>query len=224
MNNKGSDKNVANIEDDIKLVKRYLENSAYKETDSDFFKNGGWEMVDLEIPKAIEKLLQDYTRQKQINEEHKKINGELREKVRMLEEDIKEIKESIEEAYRCYEYDLDYSPFSKGIAEMIENILAEREQKDKRIQELEEQVKTLDEAYTGVIKESKKWFDIAHNSIPKQVVIEALNTHKFAYEELNKKYDNTYYEDDEIRTRDFYMIVTEDRIVQVLKKLLEGEK
>ena len=46
------------------------------------------------------------------------------------------------------------------------------EQKDKRIQELEEQVKTLDEAYTGVIKESKKWFDIAHNSIPKQVVID----------------------------------------------------
>ena len=87
MNNKGSDKNVANIEDDVKLVKRYLENSAYKETDSDFFKNGGWEMVDLEIPKAIEKLLQDYTRQKQINEEHKRINGELRERVKELEEE-----------------------------------------------------------------------------------------------------------------------------------------
>lgn len=89
MNNKGSDKNVANIEDDVKLVKRYLENSAYKETDSDFFKNGGWEMVDLEIPKAIEKLLQDYTRQKQINEEHQKINGELREKVKELEKESK---------------------------------------------------------------------------------------------------------------------------------------
>lgn len=57
MGNKGSDKNVANIEDDIKLVKRYLENSAYKETDSDFFKNGGWEMVDLEIPKAMANIL-----------------------------------------------------------------------------------------------------------------------------------------------------------------------
>ena len=57
MNNKTSDKNVANIEDDIKLVKRYLENSAYKETDSDFFKNGGWEMVDLEIPKAMANIL-----------------------------------------------------------------------------------------------------------------------------------------------------------------------
>ena len=60
------------------------------------------------------------------------------------------------------------------VANELENLLAEREQKDKRIQELEEQVKTLDEAYTGVIKESKKWFDIAHNSIPKQAVIDLM--------------------------------------------------
>ena len=57
MSNKTSDKNVANIEDDVKIVKRYLENSAYKESDSDFFKNGGWEMVDLEIPKAMANIL-----------------------------------------------------------------------------------------------------------------------------------------------------------------------
>ena len=57
MSNKTSDKNVANIEDDIELVKRYLENSAYKESNSDFFKNGGWEMVDLEIPKAMANIL-----------------------------------------------------------------------------------------------------------------------------------------------------------------------
>lgn len=60
------------------------------------------------------------------------------------------------------------------VQDALQNILAEREQKDKRIQELEEQVKTLDEAYTGVIKESKKWFDIAHNSIPTQVVIDLI--------------------------------------------------
>ena len=73
MSNKTSDKNVANIEDDIKLVKRYLENSAYKETDSDFFKNGGWEMVDLEIPKAMANILaereQDKRRIKELEEE-----------------------------------------------------------------------------------------------------------------------------------------------------------
>lgn len=37
---------------------------------------------------AIEHLLSDYTRQKQINEEHQKINGELRKKVKGLEEYI----------------------------------------------------------------------------------------------------------------------------------------
>ena len=58
----------------------------------------------------------------------------------------------------------------------MQNILAEREQDKKRIQELEEQVKTLDEAYTGTIQESKKWFDVAHKSIPKQVVIDLKNS------------------------------------------------
>ena len=51
-----------------------------------------------------------------------------------------------------------------------------------RIKELEEQVKILDEAYTGVIKESKKWFDIAHSNIPKQKV-------KDKIEELKKEYE-----------------------------------
>lgn len=32
-------------------------------------------------------ILSDYTRQKQINEEHKRINGELRERVKELEEE-----------------------------------------------------------------------------------------------------------------------------------------
>ncbi len=45
----------------------------------------------------------------------------------------------------------------------------------KRIKELEEQVKILDEAYAGAIKESKKWFDIAHNRIPKQKIKEILD-------------------------------------------------
>ena len=57
MSNKTSDKNVANIEDDVRLIKRYLEDSSYKESDSDFFKNGGWEIIDLEIPRAMENIL-----------------------------------------------------------------------------------------------------------------------------------------------------------------------
>lgn len=78
------------------------------------------------------------------------------------------------------------------------------EQKDKRIQELEEQVKTLDEAYTGVIKESKKWFDIAHNSIPKQVVIDKM-------EELNK----------EIKSCDEIDAIFKIKQQQILQELLE---
>ena len=79
MNNKTSDKNVANIEDDIKLVKRYLENSAYKETDSDFFKNGGWEMVDLEIPKAMANILAE---REQMKKRYEEIDNELWERVK----------------------------------------------------------------------------------------------------------------------------------------------
>ena len=41
---------------------------------------------------TIEHLLQDYTRQKQINEEHRKINGELREKVKELEKENSTLK------------------------------------------------------------------------------------------------------------------------------------
>ena len=62
------------------------------------------------------------------------------ENVANIEDDVKEIKESIEEAYRCYDYDLDYNPFSRGIAEMIERILAEREQDKARIKDLEEEL------------------------------------------------------------------------------------
>ena len=57
MSNKTSDKNVVNVEEDVRLIKRYLEDSSYKESDSDFFKNGGWEIIDLEIPRAMENIL-----------------------------------------------------------------------------------------------------------------------------------------------------------------------
>ena len=86
MSTETSDKNVA-TEEDIKILENYLKNSAYKQSNSDFFKNGGWEIVDLEVPQALEHLLQDYTRQKHIDEEHQMINGELREKVKELEEE-----------------------------------------------------------------------------------------------------------------------------------------
>ena len=99
------------------------------------------------------------------------------------------------------------------VQDALQNILAEREQKDKRIKELEADLYSANEIIADLT-----------DSIPKQVVIDAINKHKLAYEELGIKYTNTHYEDDEKRARDFYMIVTEDRIIQVLQELLGEEK
>lgn len=61
------------IEEDIKKVENYLENnSAINDTNSNFFKNGGWEIVDLEIPKAMQYILADYKRVLKENETYKK--------------------------------------------------------------------------------------------------------------------------------------------------------
>lgn len=80
MNNKGSDKNVGSIEEDVDELKsimnlRTVSGFAYSQKNT------------LSLQKAIKNVLTDYTRQKQINEEHQRINGELREKVKELEEE-----------------------------------------------------------------------------------------------------------------------------------------
>ena len=72
MINKGSDKNVGSIEEDIRILQE---------------KDCMWHYPETRIEEAIENIIADYTRQKQINEEHQKINGELREKVKELEEE-----------------------------------------------------------------------------------------------------------------------------------------
>lgn len=61
------------IEEDIKIVENYLANSAINETDSNFFKNGGWETVDLEIPKSMQHILSDY---KSVLKENEKLKQE----------------------------------------------------------------------------------------------------------------------------------------------------
>ena len=72
MSNKTSDKNVCSIEEDIRILQE---------------KDCMWHYPETRIEEAIENIIADYTRQKQINEEHQKINGELREKVKELEEE-----------------------------------------------------------------------------------------------------------------------------------------
>ena len=138
---------------------------------------------------------------------------------------IKEVAERIvneyREKYKGEEFCPEPSEQTCRAYEIL-NILAELEQKDKRIQELEEKLLDIIQGTEIINKETPEY--VKENYIPKQAVIDELNRHKLAYEELSKMYNNTHYEDDEIRARDFYMIVTEDRIIQVLQELLGGER
>lgn len=104
MSNKTSDKNVANIE--------IIENFIFE------LKSFGLNKDTLEVANELENLLSDYTRQKQINEEHQRINGELREKVKELERNS-----------NCD------SVYAIKFATMQQQI----NEKDKRIKELEEE-------------------------------------------------------------------------------------
>ena len=79
MTNKTSDKNVGSIEEDIRILQE---------------KDCMWHYPETRIEEAIENIIADYTRQKEMNEEHQKINGELREKVKELEKSIEKISES----------------------------------------------------------------------------------------------------------------------------------
>ena len=95
---------MSNIEDDVKVVKRYLENSSYKESNSDFFKNGGWEIVDLEIPQAMSNIMkereQDKARIKELEEEN--MEKDL-EKIGIQQDTEANMKEIIERYYTANE-------------------------------------------------------------------------------------------------------------------------
>ena len=80
--------NVGSIEENIKILenlKSYLNLLVYKGKDKIIYNDLLWDEKTVDCINAIEHLINDYTRQKQINEEHQKINGELREKVKALE-------------------------------------------------------------------------------------------------------------------------------------------
>lgn len=99
----------------------------------------------------------------------------------------------------------------------IKKFLEERKQDKEKIKELEAKL------------EFKNWGDLdniqfeeyMNQFMPKQKVKDKIDRHKIAKEGFEKEYNNKHYEDDEIRARDFYGIVTQDRIIQVLEELLE---
>lgn len=142
-----------------------------------------------------------------------------------IEKDIKNIKQYInlvlDEGYcDCNELNMistgRYCDGSKNVAYSMQNILAEREKDKKRIKELEEiLLKVKDKNIT--------LFITCRNSIPKQKVKDAIEKHKITKEGFEKEYDSKHYKDDDLRVRDFYGIITQDRIIQVLEKLLEDK-
>lgn len=82
---------MSNIEDDVKIIKRYLESSSYKESDSDFFKNGGWEIVDLEIPQAMSNILSEREQDKARIKELEEKNNEMKNLFRIQASIAKEL-------------------------------------------------------------------------------------------------------------------------------------
>ena len=107
----GNDINIGSIEEGIKILEELMQNVELTFS--------GWVgVLNERQKKALKNLIQDYTRQKQINEEHQKINGELREKVKELERNS-----------NCD------SVYAIKFATMQQQI----NEKDKRIQELEEE-------------------------------------------------------------------------------------
>lgn len=127
-----------------------------------------------------------------------------------MEEDKKLLEEMKENCLKGKNYD-DKARYLK--AQAIENILNELDRLKKENEKLKEQVNMFDEAYSGAIKESKKWFDIAHDSIPKQVI-------QYKIEELNDVSNAEELED--IMDRKNYTIT--ELVQYVLQELLESEE
>ena len=88
---KGSDINVGSIEEDIKNLEKYIElviDKNYCECNElNVICYGKYADGSKNVASSIKNILKDYARQKQINEEHRKENGGLREKVKELEEE-----------------------------------------------------------------------------------------------------------------------------------------
>lgn len=111
------------IEEDIKIVENYLANSAMNEIDSNFFKNSGWETVDLEIPKSMQHILLDYKRVLKENEELKADNYELNNRISDLLDNIpvQEVKDKIEELKQ------EKKKYGNCLIEMYEDELVNRD-------------------------------------------------------------------------------------------------
>ena len=103
-------------------------------------------------------------------------------------EDIKNLKEIVDLCEKEIKNNDDNTTAILDIADLksLKNILNELDRLKKENEELREQVNMFDEAYSGAIKESKKWFDIAHDSIPKLVIQDKIDV----LEKIQKEFKN----------------------------------
>lgn len=121
---KGSDINVGSIEEHIKILenlKSYLNLLVYDGNDKIIYNDLLWDEKTVDCINAIEHLLSDYTRQKQINEEHQKENGLLREKVKELDTKNDELLKDLYSA-NCIISDLTDSIPIQKIQDKIEEL------------------------------------------------------------------------------------------------------
>ena len=269
MSNKTSDKNVANIEDDVKIVKEFID-----------YAQGVIDDMEYERPVDVTVYQKDLTSMKHILAEREQMLKErdvandsviahkfavMQQQLEQKDKRIQELEEETTKlkAHHVFTRNEATDEEKAELYDVIDKTLDTFLEEEKPIWQqemtsdkmgLEEALNIVDVMYQDrykiaqenntiyvdrlknveftnlefasvrLLREVQSLQSKLKNSIPTQVVIDAINKHKLAYEEFNKKYSNTRYENDEIRARDFYMIVTEDRIIQVLQKLLEGGK
>ena len=123
------------MEKDIKILqnlKCYLNLLIYEGKEKIIYNDLLWDEKTIDCVNAIEEILQDYTRQKQINEEHQKINGELREKVKELDTKNDELLKDLYSA-NCILSDLTDSIPIQKIQDKLEEL-------DKQEQELQNSI------------------------------------------------------------------------------------
>lgn len=206
MSNKGSDENVAKIEEDVKYVKEMLEiarvffktvkaETDYKDVDEIAFCN------------AIKNILAE--------------REQMLKPINTIEKDIRNIKYYINLVLNkgycdCNELNVistgKYCDGSKNVACSMQNLLVEREQDKKQIKELEEENAILKKA-SNIAKDvteimNKSCEEFMSNYINKQVVIDKIN-------EINKAYEDSK---DENGESPYYY---PDYTVRVLQELLE---
>lgn len=141
MSNKGSDKNVGSMEDDIKILENMIEE----------YENCSVPEIDMQVnitfrerqADAIQNILSNYRRQKEMNEEHQKINGKLRERVKELEEEKAMLKKASNIAKEVNIEDIT-EIMNKSYEEFMSDYISKQVVIDK-MEELNKEIKNGDE-------------------------------------------------------------------------------